>query len=503
MPAMLAVLTFALLSTFGPQQALDTPPVMPREFRAAWVATVGNIDWPSQKGLSVDQMKSEMVKIMDTAQRLRLNALIFQIRPSADALYQSKLEPWSEYLTGVQGKAPEGGFDPLEFAVKEAHERGLELHCWFNPYRAGHPLQTGPMAPSHISRTHQSVVKKYGKFLWMDPGEPFVQKHSLDVIRDVVHRYDIDGVHIDDYFYPYPEGDKEFPDNPSYEKYRNGGGTLDRPNWRRDNVDHFVHSIYTTIKGEKPWVKFGISPFGIYRPGVPESIKAGIDQYSELYADCKKWLNEGWCDYFSPQLYWPIAQKAQSYPVLLDWWISQNMKGRHIWPGLYTSRVGGDEGKTWNLKEVLDQIEVTRKREGATGEVHFSMKVFVQNNQKIVDTLSTGLYSDRALVPASPWLGKDSPASPIVKVEKNNDGKWVVKIKQGSHHAVRFFAVRVLTDHWLMPRVTNRSNVVLGLDPNKEPTGVSVVAIDRVGNESEPTMVAIHGAPNPQLAVQR
>ena len=488
---MFGSIALAFLNLLSPQQALDGPPPMPREFRAAWVATVGNIDWPSQKGLSVDQMKSEMLRILDTAQKLRLNAIILQVRPSADALYRSKLEPWSEYLTGVQGKPPAENFDPLEFAVKETHERGMELHCWFNPYRAGHPLQTGPMAPSHISNTHSSVVKKYGKYLWMDPGEPYVQRHSLNVIRDVVHRYDIDGVHIDDYFYPYPEGGKDFPDEPSYQTYRASGGTLDRSDWRRANVDSFVHSIYKTIKGEKPWVKFGISPFGIYRPGVPAAIKAGVDQYAELYADCKKWLNEGWCDYFSPQLYWPISQKAQSYPVLLDWWISQNSKGRHIWPGLYTSRVGGDEGKTWNLKEVLDQIALTRQREGATGEVQFSMKVFVENSQKISDVLQTGLYQERALVPASPWLGKNSPEIPNVHVEKNSDGKWVVSIKAGGKHPVRFFAVRVLTDHWLTPRVTDRKSFVLGLDASAEPKLISVTAIDLVGNTSETRVVPI------------
>ena len=470
---------------------IEEPPEIPREFRAAWVATVANIDCPSQKSLSTEKLTSVMFRILDTAVKLRLNAIIFQVRPSADALYASKLEPWSEYLSGTQGKAPSPFFDPLEFAVKEAHTRGLELHCWFNPYRAGHPIQTGPMASNHISNTNPTVVKKYGKYLWMDPGEKVVQEHSLAVIKDVVHRYDIDGVHIDDYFYPYPEGGKDFPDDPSYQNYVGKGGNLSRSDWRRSNVDHFVHSIYTTIKKEKPWVKFGISPFGIYRPGIPESIKAGIDQYAELYADCKKWLNEGWCDYFSPQLYWPISQKPQSYPVLLDWWISQNTMKRHIWPGLYTSRVGGDEGKTWNLKEVLDQIELTRTRKGASGVVHFSMKVFLDNNQQITSVLENGLYQERAIVPSSPWLSKTQPSTPKVQIVKDEQGKWVVNMKPDGKDPARFFAIRVLTDRWLMPRITSNDKVTLGLDAGVEPKEVSVCEIDRVGNVSKPCIVVV------------
>ena len=481
---------FSLASSLVGQVDLD-PPRIPREFRAAWVATVANIDWPSKQNLTTDQMKAEMIQILDTSVRLRLNAIIFQVRPSADSFYDSKLEPWSAYLTGTQGKAPDPYFDPLAFAVEEAHSRGLEVHCWFNPYRAALPIQKSPMAENHVSKTHPEVVKTYAKFLWMDPGEPFVQKHSLAVIRDVVHRYDIDGVHIDDYFYPYPEGGKDFPDDPSYERYKNNGGNLDRANWRRSNVDTFVHGIYKAIKAEKPWVKFGISPFGIYRPGIPESIKAGVDQYAELYADCKKWLNEGWCDYLSPQLYWPIAQKAQSYPVLLDWWISQNTQGRHIWPGLYTSRVGGDEGKTWNLREILDEIDVTRSRPGSTGEVHFSMKVFLENKQGIDNALETGPYQERALVPASPWLGTGIPSTPWVNVEKSEDGKWVLTMKSGDNRIVRFFTIRVKTDHWLMPRVTSDQMLTLGLDADANPTEVSVTAVDRVGNESKARIIPL------------
>lgn len=486
---MLPLIALVPLLTLGTSHQDSTVPDIPREFRAAWVATVANIDWPSQPGLSPDDQRSEMLRLLDTAVSMKLNAIIFQIRPSCDAMYNSKLEPWSEYLNGLQGRAPSPFYDPLEFVVTQAHARGLEVHCWFNPYRASLSAQKASFASSHLKYSHPDIVKQYGKFLWLDPGESYVQKHSLDVIRDVVHRYDIDGVHIDDYFYPYPEKGQEFPDDPSYHRYVSKGGKLDRSDWRRQNVDTFVHGMYEAIKKEKPWVKVGISPFGIYRPGIPDGIKAGVDQYADLYADCKKWLNEGWCDYFSPQLYWPIAQKPQSYPVLLDWWIEQNTRGRHIWPGLYTSRVGSDEGKTWQLQEVLDQISMTRGRPGSTGEVHFSMKVFLKNSQNISSTLSEGLYAHRALVPASPWLSDSTPAAPKVVARKGDDGKLSLDIKPGDKQFVRFYSIRVKVGRWLEPRVTDSRSVTLTIDPTISPDEISVTAIDRVGNQSQPTSV--------------
>lgn len=480
----LSLLSAAIIHTaHGPKQD-SAEPAVPHEFRAAWVATVDNIDWPSSRTLDVEHQKAEMLKILDTAVAVKLNAIVFQVRPSCDALYDSKLEPWSEYLTGQQGKAPTPLWDPLAFTVEEAHRRGLEVHCWFNPYRAGHPAQKGPYSPDHIKNTHPDVVKSYGRYYWLDPGEPFVQKHSLQVIKDVVKRYDIDGVHIDDYFYPYPEKNQPFPDSKSYSRYVRHGGTLSLSDWRRQNVDEFVHGMYVGVKQIKPWVKVGISPFGIYRPGFPPSIKAGVDQYDELYADCRKWLAEGWCDYLSPQLYWPIAQKAQSFPVLLDWWISQNSKSRHIWPGLYTSRVYGDEGKTWALKEVLDQIEATRQREGSTGDVHFSMKAFLSDAQNINSVLASGLYAHRALVPASPWLEGGKIGEPSRSASRV-DGKIVLHLKPGNRTPVRFYMVRVQTDRWLEPRITSESDITLSLDPSIKPAQIVVRAIDRVGIASD------------------
>ncbi|MCD6308230.1 MAG: family 10 glycosylhydrolase, partial [Candidatus Latescibacteria bacterium] len=316
----------------------EAPPPPEREFRAVWVATVANIDWPSEPGLPTDTQKEEAVAILNRAQAAHLNAVILQVRPQCDAFYPSELEPWSYFLTGEQGKAPEPYYDPLAFWIEEAHNRGLELHAWFNPYRAHHPM--GEIGPSSVVRTKPGIALELkGGYYWLDPAMKGTQDHSFAVVMDVVGRYDIDGVHFDDYFYPYPSYNNggDFPDDESWKRYVDGGGKLSRGNWRRKNVDTFVERVYRGIRKAKPRVRFGMSPFGIWRPYFPQSIR-GLDQYDVLYADAKRWLNEGWVDYFTPQLYWPIRQIPQSYPVLLSWWARENTRNRNLWPGLYTSR---------------------------------------------------------------------------------------------------------------------------------------------------------------------
>jgi uncharacterized lipoprotein YddW (UPF0748 family) len=403
-------------------------PTIPREFRAAWVATVDNIDWPSKRDLTTDQQQRELLAIFEKASEVKLNAIVFQIRPSADALYASKLEPWSEYLTGRQGRAPSPEWDPLTFAVDQAHKRGMELHVWFNPYRANHPAQKGPVADTHLAKTNPSIVKKYGNYLWMDPSEPEVQKRSLDVMLDVVKRYDIDGVHIDDYFYPYPITDEaknkiDFPDQASWQKYQSSGGRLSRGDWRRKSVDDFIEKLYKGIKRSKQHVKFGISPFGIYRPGIPSGIKAGVDQFDELYADAEKWLKEGWCDYYSPQLYWPIKQTPQAYPTLLKYWLNVNPKNRHVWPGLYTGRTD-PKGGNWMPEEVNGQIQLSREQQPTAGNVHFSFKCLAQNFNGITSSLKSGLYKEHAFIPATPWLGDDKAQKPRMKKERGMVRFW-------------------------------------------------------------------------------
>ncbi|MFI5311751.1 MAG: glycoside hydrolase family 10 protein, partial [Gemmatimonadales bacterium] len=432
----------APLAVACPQQDPDcVPPPVAREFRGVWVATVRNIDWPSKPGLPPSLAKDELITLLDRAASMGLNAVIFQVRPAADALYASKIEPWSEYLTGRQGLPPAPLWDPLAFAVKEAHARGLELHAWFNPYRAKDPGAKSPLASTHIARVYPALVKKYGKQLWMDPGEPAVRARTLRVVLDVVNRYDIDGVHLDDYFYPYPErrrnGSMEFPDDRSWARYRKSGGTLERNDWRRANVDLLIDTLHKAIAKAKPWVKFGISPFGIWRPANPETV-TGFDAYEKLFADSRKWLQQGWADYFTPQLYWPMEKEGQRYPELLRWWVEQDSLQRHLWPGNYTSKVGDG----WRRDEVLAQVRATREQKGSTGNVHFSMKVLLENRDSVATSLERLVYADPALVPASPWMASAPIGAPAIDVIQAKEDEVVVLTPAGKD-VVRWWLVQL------------------------------------------------------------
>ena len=362
-----------------------------------------------------------------------MNAIVLQIRPAADALYASSIEPWSEYLTGTQGRAPVPADDPLALWVEQAHRRGIELHAWFNPYRARHSSARTPLAPSHIALARAHAVKRYGDLDWMDPAEPDAAAQTLAVVTDVVRRYDIDGVHIDDYFYPYPvtEGGVElpFPDEPAWQRYRQAGGRQERADWRRAQVDQLVETLHRSIHAIKPQVRFGISPFGIGKPALRPPGIVGFSQYDKLYADVERWLEQGWLDYLAPQLYWPMDRAGQAFEPLLDYWLTQNPHGRHIWPGLFTSMVGAASGSAgtgsnrqpWSSSEVLGQVELVRSRAksgakaGATGHIHFSMAALMQDRDGIATWLRAGPYSQPALVPATPWLGGAAPAAPTLR----------------------------------------------------------------------------------------
>ena len=484
-------------------------PPMSREFRGVWVAAVGNIDWPSRKGLPPALQKAELIAILDRAAALHLNAVILQVRPAGDALYASKLEPWSEFLSGTQGQPPIPFWDPLAFAVKEAHARGLELHAWFNPYRAKDPTAKGPLAKTHIARQRPELVKRYGTHLWMDPGERAVRAHTLRVVLDVVKRYDVDGVHLDDYFYPYKEkranGSTEFPDDRSWKRYRRNKGTLARDDWRRQNVDLLVEALHNGIAKSKPWVKFGISPFGIWRPGFPETVK-GFDSYAELYADSRKWLHDGWVDYLVPQLYWAIDKPGQRFPELLKWWVEQNPEGRHVWAGNYTSRIVARTGccvaaSAWRTPEIVAQVESTRVQSGATGNVHFSMKAFLDDVDSVGTTLARGPYAERALVPASPWLDARAPAVPAApKVAVRSaqpNGDPTLALTPAGKGVVRWWAVQLRADGvWRTivlegnVRTARLPELLRGADAVADVVAVS--AVDRVGNVSEPTILRLH-----------
>lgn len=497
-------LLFLLLAASGGHAATAyvpsnlNPPAVAREFRGAWVASVNNIDWPSQKNLSTAQQKAELLAILDRAEALKLNVIIFQVRPACDALYASKIEPWSEYLTGTQGQAPNPLWDPLEFAVDEAHKRGLELHAWFNPFRARH--STGNKAfttPGHISKTRPELVKTYGTHLWLDPGLAEVHDHSARVILDVVQRYDIDGVHIDDYFYPYREKDAArreipFPDDASWAAYQRGGGKLTRDDWRRDNVNRFVARMFRAVKTAKPWVEVGISPFGIYRPGFPAQIR-GFDQYESIYADARAWLTNGWLDYLAPQLYWRIDPPAQSFPVLLKWWAENNPKNRHIVPGMNTTAIGtlsnyavSDAGnKGWPASELERQIQLTRQQPGVAGHIHWNMGALMKNKGGVATALMRDEYQAPAVPPANPGPAR-SPAKPHLTVQSSPAGQrlqwrpasetprfWLVQIKRGT----------VWQAQVLPGAITSRETA-------GTPDLIAVSAVDRYGNIGEARVLA-------------
>lgn len=400
----------------------DGPPPAPREFRAAWVATVANIDWPSRRGLSDAAQIAEIHAILDHARALRLNAIVLQVRTSADALYRSTLEPWSEYLSGVQGQGP--GYDPLALWIEQARARGLELHAWLNPYRAKQSGGKSAPAATHLSRTRPDWVKKYGGQLWIDPGEPGAADHTLAVCRDLLTRYDVDGLHIDDYFYPYPvqdaaKQDIDFPDDASWLRYVRGGGTLARADWRRDNVDQLVRRLYELVRELRPAARVGISPFGLPRPDLRPAGITGFSQYDKLYAHVEHWMAMGWLDYLAPQLYWPRAQKPQAFEPLMRAWQGLNPLGRHVWPGLFTSRAG-NEADGWPLEEIAEQVALTRAAPGTGGHLHFSMVALLKNRRGIADALRDGAYAQAALAPATPWLS--APACGAVSLAREPDG---------------------------------------------------------------------------------
>jgi uncharacterized lipoprotein YddW (UPF0748 family) len=370
-----------------------------REIRGVWIATVDNIDWPSRRDLTVEEQKAELLRIFDRAASLGLNAVFLQVRPSADAIYPAPGSPWTEYLTGASGRAPMPLYDPLAFAVSEAHARGLALHAWFNPFRARHATATSVMADSHVAVRRPELVRRYGTQLWLDPGELEAQREVLSAVCDVVRRYAVDGVHMDDYFYPYPErasgdsGDAPFPDDASWARYRREGGRSSRGDWRRDNINRFVRAMYSSVKTIRPEVVVGISPFGIWRPRHPAQIR-GFDAYDKLYADSRLWLRRGWVDYLAPQLYWPIDRREQSFPALLRWWIAQDWRRRGVVAGMSVSRVANGRPSAITANEIARQIEWTR-RAGSRGFILFSARALMEDRGGVNGAITGALRPAR------------------------------------------------------------------------------------------------------------
>lgn len=384
-----------------------------RELRGAWIATVHNSTWPSKTGLDQATAKAELVKILDALQEARLNTIFFQVRTESDALYASTIEPWSRWITGKQGQDP--GWDPLSFAIDEGHRRGLEVHAWLNPYRGIASTQSD-IAPNHITKMLPSAAVAWGPGLWMDPGVPEVRAHILDVIRDILMRYDVDGIHFDDYFYPYPEAGSTFNDAASFSKYTAAGGMLGKDDWRRDNVNKLVAEVWSEVAKTRADARFGISPFGIYRPGTPPGI-TGLDAYAAIYCDPLAWMNAGTVDYLAPQLYWPTTQTAQAFGKLVTWWGSIAKNSRSIFIGHDATRAG--EGP-FTISEYGTEIDLVRaeRPHGVLGSIFWSASPLVSDKAGLRTALAQKHYTSPAAPPpfavASENIksGKEIPPGP-------------------------------------------------------------------------------------------
>lgn len=467
-------------------QAQSTPPTIQREFRAAWTASVYNIDWPTSRTLTTSQQQTEIRNLLDKLVQLNMNAVFVQVRPQCDAFYNSSQEPWSEYLTNVMGNAPNPFYDPLDYWIQQGRLRGVQVYAWVNPYRA--KAGTGTVGtPSHITNSRPDLVQTYGTNKWLDPGHPDAIAYSSFAVMDIVNRYDVDGIVFDDYFYPYPVSGETFDDDATYNTYVGGGGTLSRSDWRRQNVNNFVQNTYTNIKNAKPWVKFGIAPFGIWRPGNPAGV-TGLDAYASIYADSKKWLNQGWCDIFSPQLYWRISSTGQPYGALLNWWVSQNTLGRLVAPSNAVSNLVNG----WPAQEIVDQINLTRANVGSKGNVHYSIKYFRDNTSSITTTLQSGVYANDCLIPAFTWLDNQAPPRPFVRMSQSGS-TCTFNISQGSGEAAQWFAIYTRYGNTWTTEVIPAATPVFSRatsNANGKLYTVYVSAVDRNGIESGKRKVA-------------
>ncbi|MEO5878477.1 MAG: family 10 glycosylhydrolase [Streptosporangiaceae bacterium] len=467
-----------------------------RQVRGMWISSVYGGDWPGDPQDPVEKKKASYRRILDSAKAAGLNTVFMQIRPAGDAFYASPYEPWSQWLTGTPGKDP--GWDPLKFLVDEAHARDLEFQAWFNPYRVGGDNNRKHLAPRSPAKLHPDWAVKYGKYLWYDPGLPQVRELATNAVLDVVGKYDIDGVHFDDYFYPYPDG--KFPDAKTFKTYGRGMGLAD---WRRHNVDTLVQSLSVKIKQAKPWVKFGISPFGIWRnrSGDPAgSDTHGLDSYAEIYGDTRKWVKQGWLDYVTPQLYWAIGDNRADYKTLVAWW-SRLVEGTRVQLTIGQAATVGGSGTPWPRRgEVRAHLDVNTAHPQVRGNVFFSAADVLKNSGGFVTQLRAGHYERPALIP--PSKGGNTPAAPsqvrVVRSGRTTKVEW-----QGSD--ATSYAVYRTTGKGGACTAVNGANLVATtrgssvLVPSAQAGKVytyTVTALDRTHVESGPARAVTFPSPS-------
>lgn len=474
------------------------PSVMPtisREMRAVWMTTVSNLDWPSNTTRTTAQQQAEVTSLLDLCVQMNLNTIFLQVRSQADSLYPSSIEPWGPMFRGTMGLAPSPSYDPLDYWVQQAHQRGLQIYAWFNPYRA--LSSSGTSAPAnHISKVSAWVdtypTSATNNAIWIDPGGGG-STQTRNVIKDVVTRYDIDGVVFDDYFYPYPYGTNAYPDSDTYGAYTSAGGTLSLKEWRIKNVNDLVQAVNLDIKAIKPYMKFGIGPFGIYRsynastsdgrPAMPSPV-VGLNAVDSIYCDSVKFLSEGWIDFLAPQIYWTIGATSQPHVTIMNWWAGKNPLGRNIYVSNYTANVAAG---TWTSTELINQITEARANTGIKGNVHFRMGS-LRDATTLKNTLISTTYASQALIPTHPWIDAIAPLPPIVNRTTNAGANTqTISWTPFGLEAPTWYTVAYLVGSTWTTKIYTPATTSVTI-PLKSASGAlrayGVASVDRSGNQS-------------------
>lgn len=485
---------FLLLMAGGVFAQVQTGSAYPkREFRAAWIQSVNG----QFRGMPTEKLKQNLIGQLNSLQKAGINAIIFQVRPEADALYASRLEPWSRFLTGVQGKAPEPYWDPMQFMIDECHKRGMEFHAWINPYRTKTTLKS-ELAPNHVYNIHPEWFVTYGDQLYFDPALPESRRHICMVVSDIVSRYDVDAIHMDDYFYPYPIKGKDFPDDASFARF--GGGFSNKGDWRRSNVNVLIKKLHETIREIKPWVKFGVSPFGIYRNESSDPLGSktkGLQNYDDLYADVLLWAREGWIDYNIPQIYWHIGHPVADYETLVKWW-ARNTENRPLFIGQSVmNTVQNADPKNPSINQLPRKMALQRAYQTIGGSCQWPASAVVENAGKYRDALIAGYHKYPALPPVFDFMDNEAPA----KVRKmkpvwTEDGYilfWTApKYKEEMNRAVQYVVYRFndkekvnIDDPSHIVAITRDNFYKLPYEDGKTKYRYVVTALDRLHNESK------------------
>ena len=485
---------FLLLMAGGVFAQVQTGSAYPkREFRAAWIQSVNG----QFRGMPTEKLKQNLIGQLNSLQKAGINAIIFQVRPEADALYASRLEPWSRFLTGVQGKAPAPYWDPMQFMIDECHKRGMEFHAWINPYRTKTTLKS-ELAPNHVYNIHPEWFVTYGDQLYFDPALPESRRHICMVVSDIVSRYDVDAIHMDDYFYPYPIKGKDFPDDASFARF--GGGFSNKGDWRRSNVNVLIKKLHETIREIKPWVKFGVSPFGIYRNESSDPLGSktkGLQNYDDLYADVLLWAREGWIDYNIPQIYWHIGHPVADFETLVKWW-ARNTENRPLFIGQSVmNTVQNADPKNPSINQLPRKMALQRAYQTIGGSCQWPASAVVENAGKYRDALIAEYHKYPALPPVFDFMDNEAPAKVRrMKSVWTEDGYilfWTApKYKEEMNRAVQYVVYRFndkekvnIDDPSHIVAITRDNFYKLPYEDGKTKYRYVVTALDRLHNESK------------------